>query len=101
MTIIETLETEGHEAMTAAEHAAAWLVGKIAVAEQSLASLEADSPLVAEAIAAGEASAVAHGVPLPAIKTLGGEVLTLANELATGLSSLPPVAPAAPAPAAA
>jgi hypothetical protein len=94
MSVINTLENVGHAAMTAVEHAAAWLVGTIATAETSLASLEATSPLVAEAIAAGEASAQAHGVPITAIADAGSAVLTAAKELAADLSSAPAVAPA-------
>lgn len=92
MSVITTLENAGHAALSAVEHAAAWLVGTVATAETSLATLKADSPLVAAAIAAGEASATAHGVPIAAIENVGEEVLAAAKELAAGLASSPPAA---------
>lgn len=100
MTVITTLENLGHAMMTAAEHAAAWLVGTVAQGETALNALEADSPLVATAIAAGEASALAHGIPVPAIAVAGEEVLALAKDLAAGLAQPAPAAAAATAPAA-
>jgi hypothetical protein len=103
MSIITTLEAEGHKALTAIEHAGAWLVGAVAQAEVSLLSLEKSSPLIAEAIAAGEASATAHGVPIVAVEDGFNAVMAAAKELAAGLTQPPaPAAPAAanPAPAA-
>jgi hypothetical protein len=91
MTIIETLEMFGHAQLTNVQHAAAWLVGKVAWGEASLQTLEKTSPLVALAMAAGEASATAHGVPIVAIEGLAGEVLAMAKELAAGLAGPPPV----------
>lgn len=99
MSIITTLETEGHKALTAIEHAGAWLVGAVAQAEQSLTTLEASSPLVAEAVAAGEAAATAHGVPLVAVENIGEAVINAAKELAAGLTAQPPPPPAAAEPA--
>lgn len=90
MSLIETLEEKGHEALTAVEHAAAWLVGKVATADVSLHALEASSPLVAEAIAMGEASARAHGIPIDAIENVGEAVLDAAKALAAGLSQPAP-----------
>jgi hypothetical protein len=92
-TIIETLETEGHAALTWAQHAAAWLVGTVAVGEASLAKMEADDPLIAAAIEAGLQSAVAHGVPVTAIADMAGVVLGLARDLAAGLSQPAPGQP--------
>jgi len=102
MSIITTLEAEGHKALTAIEHAGAWLVGAVAQAEVSLLSLEKSSPLIAEAIAAGEASATAHGVPIVAVENVAEAVISAAKELASGLIAPPPAANAAvnPAPAA-
>jgi hypothetical protein len=93
MSIITTLENEGHKALTAIEHAGAWLVGAVAQAEVSLSSLEASSPLIAQAIAAGEDSATAHGVPIVAVEDGFNAVMTAAKELASGLTA-PPPAPA-------
>lgn len=92
MTIIETLEAEGHKALTAVQHAAAWLVGTVATADTSLHALEATSPLVAEAIAIGEAAATAHGVPVAAIENAGEAVLAEAKTLAAGLAQPPATA---------
>ena len=97
MSIIEKLEQEGHQALTALEHAAVWLVGTVATAETGLHKLEADNPLLATAIQMGIASATAHGVPLTGLEALGNAVLDLAKDLAAGLAQ---PAPAAPAPAA-
>lgn len=104
MSIIDTLENAGKSALTAVEHAAAWLVGKAAQADASLHQLEADSPLVAEAIAAGKAAAESHGVPVDAIENAGLAVLGAAKNLAANLTktaspvpSIPPVPPPAPA----
>jgi hypothetical protein len=96
MTIIETLEAEGHAALSAIQHGAAWLVGKVATAETSLHALEAASPLIAEAVAAGEAAATAHGVPVQAIENAGELVLAEAKTLADGLSQ-PAQTPTPPA----
>ena len=85
-TIIEKLESVGHECLTALEHGAAWLVGTVATADTGLHALEATSPLVAAAIAAGEASAVAHGVPVTMIENAGDVLLSLAKQLAAGLA---------------
>jgi hypothetical protein len=93
--IIEKLETAGHEALDAVEHAAVWLVGKIAVSSESLHDLEAASPWVTQAWAAGVASAEAHGIPVTAIENVGAAILTLAKTFAAGLSQPAPV-PAIP-----
>lgn len=90
MSIITTLETEGQKAWTAIEAAGAWLVGVVAQTEHTLTSLEASSPLVAEAVAAGEAAATAHGVPVVAVENIGEAVITAAKELAAGLTVPPP-----------
>jgi len=97
-TLFDKIETVGHEFLSAVEHAAAWLVGKVASADTSLHALEAASPLVAEAIAAGEASAAAHGIPVVAIEGAGETVLGLAKQLAGSLSAPPPAPVRQPAP---
>lgn len=87
MTILTKIEAEGRAALTAIEHAAAWLVGAVATGRHDLSTLEKDSPIVADAIAAGEAAAAAHGVPVAAIDDAGAAVLNAAKDLAAGLSS--------------
>jgi hypothetical protein len=95
MTIVQKLEQIGHEGLTAVEHAAVWLVGKVAVAEESLTTLTASSPLISEALAAGIASAEAHGVPVVQIENAGETVLAAATAFAASLSQPAP----SPAPA--
>jgi hypothetical protein len=93
VSIIEKLENFGHETLTAIEHGAVWLVGKLAVATDSLHALEADSPWLALAWNAGVASATAHGVPVAAIEDAGSAILAAAKNFAAGLSQ--PAPPAA------
>lgn len=92
MSIITTIETEGRAALTAIEHAALWLIGIVSTTETSLETIEKDSPLVAQAIAAGEAAAAAHGLPVAAIETIGEEVLSTTKTLAAGLTAPAPIA---------
>ena len=99
LTIIQKLELLGHEALSAAEHGAAWLVGKCAMGETALTGLLAYSPWLAAAEQAGIAAAAAHGVPVVAIEDIGSEILGLAKELAAGLAEPAPGVPAPPAPA--
>jgi hypothetical protein len=97
LSIVEKLEQLGHEALTAVEHAAVWLVGKLAVANASLHDLETTSPWLRSAWDAGLASATAHGVPVVAIENVGEAILTAAKEFAAGLSQPAPTAPTLPA----
>jgi hypothetical protein len=94
MTILDTIETSGREALSAVDHAAAWLVGHVAQAATDLRTLEASDPIVGQAIAAGEAFALAHGVPVPAIEAAGEAVLAAAKGFAVALgqtgAALPP-----------
>ena len=85
MSILAKIETEGRSVLTAVEHAAAWLVGRVAQAEQSLQTLEASSPLVASAIEAGEAYAASHGVPVAAVENVGDAVLAAARTFGSEL----------------
>jgi hypothetical protein len=98
LTIVERLEQVGHEALTAVEHAAVWLVGKLATAETSLLALEADSPWLAEAWAEGVKSAEFHGVPVAAIENVGAAIMTAAVSFAAGLQQTAPVVAPVPAP---
>jgi N-acetylmuramoyl-L-alanine amidase len=98
LTIIEKLETYGHEALTAAEHGAAWLVGECAKGETALTNLASTSPWITSAVAAGVAAATAHGIPVTAIEGLGSQILTLAMDLADGLAAPAPGVPATPPP---
>jgi hypothetical protein len=98
-TIFDKIETEGHAALTDLEHGAVWLVGAVAKAETSLSALEASSPLISSALAAGRASALAHGVPIAAIEDAGAVLLSLAGRFAASLTAPPPpvTTPALPA----
>jgi hypothetical protein len=96
--IITTLENEGHAALTAIQHGAAWLVGKVASAETALASLTASDPIIAEAVAWGEAAATAHGIPIVAVENIFTAIMAAAQELVAGLTA-PPPAPVAANPA--
>lgn len=93
-TIIEKIEDLGHEALDAIEHGAVWLVGTIATTASNLNKLEANHPLVIAAIAAGEKSAVAHGIPVQEIMDAGQAILTAAKQFAAGLAQ-PALTPAA------
>lgn len=86
LTIVQKLEQLGHKCLDAVEHAAVWLVGNVAKAEQSLATLTADSPWLQVAWASGVASATAHGVPVVEIENVGEAILTAAKQFADGLS---------------
>jgi hypothetical protein len=93
-TIIQKLETVGHESLDAVEHAAAWLVGKVAMCGESLQTLEKSSPLFAEAWTAGVTAAEAHGVPVVEVEDVFVAVMTAAKTLAAGLSQTAPSAAA-------
>jgi hypothetical protein len=99
LTIIQTLENYGHEALSLAQHGAAWLVGECAKGSTALAGLEASSPWIESAIQAGTAAANAHGIPMVALEGIGSEILALAKELANGLSAPAPGVAVTPAPA--
>ena len=73
-------------------HAAGWLLAKVQVAQQELASIEASDPLVAEALTAAEAYANAHGVPVAAVQGVESALLALARKVAAPAS--PPSASA-------
>jgi hypothetical protein len=96
LTIVEKLEQRGHDALTAVEHAAVWLVGTAAKSEQSLATLTASSPLLQAAWKSGVASAAAHGIPVTVVENVGEEILAEAKAFASALSQ-----PATPPPTAA
>ena len=99
MSILDKIEAEGQKALTWTEHAANWLVGRIAQGSASLHSLEASSPYVAEAIGAGLAKAQAAGIPVGAFENAGEAVLAAAKAMAANLSvptgPVPPSTPAA------
>ena len=89
MSILDKIETQGREALTAVEHGAAWLVGEAAQYRTALADMEASSPMVADALAAGVAFAQAHGVPVVAIENAGAAVLAAAKAFAGELTTGP------------
>jgi hypothetical protein len=94
MSILDKIESTGQKSLTWVEHAAAYLVGKVAQAETNLNTLEADNPLVKEAIDAGVAKANALGIPVNDIENAATAVLQTAQDLANNLTT-----PAAPTPA--
>ncbi len=88
-----TIEADIAAAATTVEHAVAWLIGMAQLAEKDLRTLEAASPLVRDAIIAGEAAATAHGVPAAAIVAGAEEVLAMAQQLSAvhpAAKSVPP-----------
>jgi hypothetical protein len=101
MTIVTKLETLGHKALTAVEHAAVRLVGDVATDATALQDVLASSPMYQTAWAAGQASAVAHGIPVVAIEDAFTAVMAAAQQFVTSLKQPAPVAPPAPALAAA
>jgi hypothetical protein len=76
-----TVEADIAADATAVEHAVAWLLGMATLAERDIRTLEATSPLVKDAIIAGEAAATAHGVPVARIVTGTEAVLALAQQV--------------------
>jgi len=78
---LTTVEADIAAAATKVEHAVAWLLGMAQVAEKDVQTLEAASPLVKDAIIAGEAAAIAHGVPAAAIIAGAEEVLAMAQQI--------------------
>ena len=78
---LATVEADIAAGATTVEHAAAWLLGMATLAERDLRTLEATSPLVKDAIIAGEAAATAHGVPVATIVTSAEQVLALAQQI--------------------
>ena len=67
LTIVQKLEQLGHAVLDAVDHAAIRLVGFCATTEQSLQTLESNSPILKLVWDAGVASATAHGIPVAAI----------------------------------
>ena len=92
MSLLDTIIAEGAAGISALRHGAAWLVGASAEAQQDLATMERDNPLVAAAVTAGLGAAREHGIPTDQIATTAEDVLALAKEIAG------PAQPAAPAP---
>jgi len=78
---LATVEADIAAGATAVEHAVAWLLGMAQIARKDVQTLEAESPLVKDAIIAGEAAAVAHGVPVAAIVTGAEAVLAMAQQV--------------------
>jgi hypothetical protein len=92
---LATVEADIASAASRIEHAAAWLLGMAALARKDVRTLEAQSPLVKDAITAGEAAAAAHGVPVAAIVTGADAVLSLAQQLEAAPAAATPAAPTA------
>ena len=95
MSLLDTIIAEGAAAISTVRHGAAWLVGASAEAQQDLATMEKDNPLVAAAVTAGLGAAREHGIPTDQITTTAEDVLALAKEIA-GPAAAPAPTPAAP-----
>jgi hypothetical protein len=91
-----TVEADIAADATTVEHAVAWLLGMATLAERDIRTLEATSPLVKDAIIAGEAAATAHGVPVATIVTGAEQVLALAQQI-SATRTAPRSGPALPA----
>ena len=95
LTIVQKLEQLGHAVLDAVDHAAIRLVGFCATTEQSLQTLESNSPILKLVWDAGVASATAHGIPVAAIEDVGAKILAAAKAFAEdGLSAPAPLPPA-------
>lgn len=73
----------------ATAHAAGWLMAKLDAVQGDVTAMEAASPLVAEALAAGKAYATAYGVPVEALETAGEALVALAQKVAAGPKGAP------------
>ncbi len=67
------------------QHGAAWLIGAANMAETSLTSLEADSPLVSDAIGVVTTWAAARGIGTDDVKKLGADILALAQTVESNM----------------
>lgn len=82
------------------KHAVMALLGMAEEAQADVATLEAESPLVRDAIVAGEAAATARGIPVAAIVAGVDTVLAMAKQVAAAQAEVTaPAVPATPAPA--
>jgi len=87
ISIIEKLREYGSKDLTALEHAALWLVGAVANTETSISTLEAASPLVAQAWDAGQTFAASYWMPVLPVENAAEQVLTMAQQVATELAA--------------
>jgi hypothetical protein len=94
--IIDAAEADIAKVATTAEHAAAWVLGIEAIAENDVQQLEASSPLIADAIALAQSYVVASPTGV-AIETTAEEVLALVKKI--DATSPPTTAPVAGSPA--
>jgi len=78
---LSTIEADIATTATTVEHACAWLLGMALLGQKDLRTLEAASPLVKDAIVAGEAAATAHGVPAAALVAGAEAVLAMAQQV--------------------
>jgi hypothetical protein len=70
-------------------HAAGWVLAKLSVVQEDVATMEATHPLIVEAIASAKAYAVAHGIPTGALENAGEALLALAQKVAAGPQPAP------------
>lgn len=96
MDITAAAESEIAKVATAAQHAAAWVLGIEAIAQNDVQALEASSPLIAEGIKMAEAYIAANPIG-QAISATAEEVLALVK--AVDSTSAPTTKPVAGSPA--
>ena len=89
MSLLDTIKADGAAAISAVQHGAAWLVGAATEAQQDVAEMEKDSPLVQAAVTAALGAAREHGIPAAQITTTAEDVLALAKAVAAGGSATP------------
>lgn len=95
-TLVAAAEADLAKVATAAEHAAAWVIGMEAIAQNDVQALAASSPLIADAIAYAKVYIAAN--PLLAMaETTAEEVLALVQKVDS--TSAPTTAPVAGSPA--
>jgi len=96
MTLAATAEADLAKVATAAQHAAAWVLGMAAQAEADVQSLSASSPIIAQGIAMAKAWIDANSIA-SAVEATGEAVLALVQKIDS--TSPPTSAPIAGSPA--
>jgi len=94
--IIDAAEEQISKVATAAQHAAAWVLGIEAIAENDVQQLEASSPIIADGIAFAKAWIAANPIA-SAVEATAEEVLALIKKV--DATSPPTTAPVIGSPA--
>ena len=94
--LVAAAENDLAKVATAAEHAAAWVIGMESIAQNDVQELAADSPLIADAIKIAEAWIAANPLATMAVTT-AEQVLALVKHV--DATSAPTTAPVAGSPA--